>query len=225
MRRIDQLHLDYPFAGGRMLRGMLKAEGREGGAALHVSTADEADGRGDLPPAEHLQAGPGQKIFPYLLRNLAVWSRGPTSGRCRMTYVPMARGFVYLAAVVDWFSRKVLALADSITCRRFCVEAQEALARHGRPKSSTRSGSQFTVPTSQVCCSPKIEISMDGKGAWRDKVAGSPTVKRHSCLRRAALADGEIRGGLPLRLYGVAEARARIGRSSAYNARSPHSKP
>ena len=89
---------------------------------------------------------PGHKIYPYLLRNLAM-TRPNQVWAMDITYIPMARGFVYLAAVVDWFSRKVLAWRLSITLAAdFCVEAlEEALARHGRPEIfNTDQGAQFT---------------------------------------------------------------------------------
>ena len=96
------------------------------------------------------------------------------TGRFDITYIPMARGFVYLAAVVDWFSRKVLAWKLSITLdTAFCIEAvEEALAKYGEPEIfNSDQGSQFTsVAFTDLLKSHKIEISMDGKGAWRDNV-------------------------------------------------------
>ncbi len=102
MRRIDELHLEYPFAGSRMLQGLLKGEGLEVGR-LHRH-ADEEDGhRGDLSSPKHLEASAGHKIYPYLLRKLAV-TRPNQVWAMDITYIPMARGFVYLCAVVDWFA-------------------------------------------------------------------------------------------------------------------------
>jgi putative transposase len=116
---------------------------------------------------------PGHKIYPYLLRHLAV-TRPNQVWATDITYVPMAQGFVYLVAIVDWFSRRVLAWRLSITLSAdFCVEAlEEALARHGKPEIfNTDQGSQFTsADFIKVLEDAEIAISMDGRGAWRDNV-------------------------------------------------------
>jgi len=133
MRRIDELHLEHPFAGSRMLRDMLKAEGREVGRR-HVATLMKKMGVEAIYRRPNTsKPGPGHKIYPYLLRNLAV-TRPNQVWAADITYVPMARGFVYLVAIVDWFSRKVLAWRLSITLSAdFCIDAlEEALARHRR---------------------------------------------------------------------------------------------
>ena len=117
--------------------------------------------------------GPGYKIYPYLLRNLVV-DRPNQVWAMDISYIPMARGFVYLAAVVDWYSRKVLAWRLSITLEAdFCLEAvEEALTRHGKPEIfNTDQGSQFTsTDFTDLLLKHKIAISMDDKGAWRDNV-------------------------------------------------------
>jgi len=108
MRRIDGLHLEYPFAGSRMLMGLLKVEGHEVGR-LHVSTLMKKMAIAALYRRPNTsKPAPGHKVYPYLLRNVAV-TRPNQVWAMDITYIPMARGFVYLAAVVDWFSRKVLA--------------------------------------------------------------------------------------------------------------------
>ena len=144
MRRIDELHLEHPFAGSRMLRDMLKAEGREVGRR-HASTLMKKMGvEAIYRRPDTSKPAPGHKIYPYLLRNLAV-TRPNQVWAADITYVPMARGFVYLVAIVDLFSRKVLAWRLSITLSAdFCVEAlEEALARHGKPEIfNTDQGSQ-----------------------------------------------------------------------------------
>ena len=216
MRRIDELHLEYPFAGSRMLQGLLKAEGHEAGR-LHVSTlmkkmAIEALYR---RPRTSTPA-PGHRIYPYLLRKVAV-TRPNQVWAMDITSVPLARGFVYLAAVIDWFSRKVLAWRLSITLSAdFCIEAlDEALARHGRPEIfNTDQGSQFTsVDFTRVLKNAGIAISMDGKGAWRDNVFVERlwrTVKYEEVYLRAYAS--------------VSEARASIGRYlTFYNRTRPHS--
>ena len=135
MRRIDELHLDYPFAGSRMLQWLLRAEGHKAGR-LHVATLMKRMGMEALYRRPNTsKPEPGHKIYPYLLRKLPV-TQGNHVWAMDITYIPMARGFVYLAAVVDWFSRKVLSWRLSITMDvDFCLEAvEEAMARHGKPE-------------------------------------------------------------------------------------------
>jgi putative transposase len=173
MRRIDELHLEYPFAGSRMLLGLLEAEGLVTGR-LHVATLMKRMGIEALYRRPNTsKPTPGHKIFPYLLGKLAV-TRPNQVWAMDITYIPMARGFVYLTAVVDWFSRKVLAWRLSITMDvTFCIDAvEEALARFGRPEIfNTDQGSQFTSREfTGLLVGAGIKISMDGKGAWRDNV-------------------------------------------------------
>ena len=216
MRRMDELHLDLPFAGSRMLRDLLNAEGAKIGRR-HVATLMRRMGIEAIyrRPTTSKPA-PGHKVYPYLLRDLPV-TRPDQVWAMDLTYIPMKRGFVYLAAVIDWFSRRVLAWRLSITMEAaFCVETlEEALARHGRPEIfNTDQGSQFTGGAfTGVLTRNKIAISMDGKGAWRDNIL----VER---LWRSVKYEEVY-----LRAYDtVAEARASIGRYlSFYNTRRPHS--
>jgi len=173
MRRMDELHLELPFAGSRMLRDLLNAEGVVIGRR-HVATLMKRMGMEAIYCRPNTsKPAPGHKIYPYLLRHLAV-IRPNQVWAMDITYIPMARGFVYLTAVVDWFSRRVLAWRLSITLEtEFCIEAlEEALARHGRPDIfNTDQGSQFTsADFTGVLLKASIAISMDGKGAWRDNV-------------------------------------------------------
>ncbi len=216
MRRIDELHLEFPFAGSRMLRDLLAAEGFTVGR-LHVATLMKRMGIEALyrKPATS-KPTPGHQIYPYLLRKLPI-TRPNQVWAMDITYIPMARGFVYLTAVVDWFSRRVLASRLSITLEAaFCIEAlEEALARYGRPEIfNTDQGSQFTSTAfTEVLLKNGIAISMDGKEAWRDNVF----VERlwHSIKYEEVY----------LKAYdSVSEARASIGRYLAfYNGRRPHS--
>jgi putative transposase len=216
MRRIDELHLDHPFAGSRMLMGLLRGEGREVGR-LHVSTLMKKMAITALYRRPNTsKPAPGHKVYPYLLRNVAV-TRPNQVWAMDITYVPMARGFVYLAAVIDWFSRKVLAWRLSITLSAdFCVEAlEEALGRPGRPEIfNSDQGSQFTsADFIKVLKNAEIAISMDGKGAWRDNVFVERlwrTIKYEEVYLRA--------------YGGVSEARTSIGRYIGfYNGTRPHS--
>jgi putative transposase len=135
MRRIDELHLDYPFAGSRMMRDMLVNEGIAVGRT-HVRTLMRRMGIEALyrRPRTSKPAS-GHKVYPYLLHGMAV-GRPNQVWAMDITYIPMARGFVYLTVVLDWFSRRVLAWRVSITMEvEFCLEAvEEALARHGKPE-------------------------------------------------------------------------------------------
>ena len=173
MRRMDELHLEFPFAGSRMLRDLLNKEGVEIGRC-HVATLMKRMGIEALYRKPNTsKPAPGHKIYPYLLRGMTI-DRPNQVWAMDLTYVPMARGFVYLAVVIDWFSRRVLAWRLSITMEAaFCVEAlEEALARQGRPEIfNTDQGSQFTSEAfTGVLTRNGIAISMDGKGAWRDNV-------------------------------------------------------
>ena len=173
MRRIDELHLEFPFAGSRMLRGLLAAEGCKLGRR-HVKTLMRRMGIEALYRRPRTtKPEPGHKIYPYLLRRLEI-VRPNQVWAMDITYIPMARGFVYLAVVLDWFSRRVLSWRLSITMEAaFCVETlEDALARHGKPDIfNTDQGSQFTGSAfTGVLANNDIAISMDGKGAWRDNV-------------------------------------------------------
>jgi putative transposase len=155
MRRIDVLHLDFPFAGSRMLRDLLRGEGvaigRERVTTLMRRMGIEALYR--RPNTS--KPAPGHKIYPYLLRGLVV-ERPNQVWAIDITYIPMARGFVYLAAVMDWFSRRVLAWRLSITLDvEFCLDAvQEVLARHGRPDISARCKSIVAATPTKAANSP-----------------------------------------------------------------------
>jgi putative transposase len=173
MRRIDELHLDYPFAGSRMLRDLLRGEGVEIGRGRVRTMMRRMGIEAIYRRPNTSKASPGNKIYPYLLRGLAV-DRPDQVWAMDITYIPMARGFVYLAAVVDWFSRRVLAWRVSIDMAvDFCLEAvEEAMTRHGKPGIfNTDQGSQFTSSAfTGLLAANGIAISMDGRGAWRDNV-------------------------------------------------------
>jgi len=216
MRRIDELHLEYPFMGSRMLRDMLHREGIAVGRR-HVATLMKRMGLEALYRRPNTsKPAPGHKIYPYLLRHLAV-ERPDQVWAMDITYVPMARGFVYLAAVVDWFSRRVLSWRLSITMEAaFCIEAvEEALAKYGRPDIfNTDQGSQFTSAAfTGVLLNNAIAISMDGKGSWRDNVFVERiwrSVKYEEVYLKAYASVGE--------------ARTSIGRYlDFYNRQRPHS--
>ena len=173
MRRMDELHLDFPFAGSRMLRDLLRQEsysaGRDRISRLMRLMGIQAIYRKPQTSKRH----PSHPIYPYLLRKMVI-DRPNQVWAADITYIPMRRGFVYLCAVMDWASRRVLAwrLSNTLTTD-FCVEAvQEAIDRHGAPEIfNTDQGSQFTsLEFTGLLQENKIKISMDGKGAWRDNV-------------------------------------------------------
>ena len=173
MRRIDELHLEHPFAGSRMLRDMLKLEGHRIGrkrvSRLMKKMRIEALYRKPNLSRRHA----AHPIYPYLLRHLEI-NRPNQVWATDITYIPMRRGFVYLIAVIDWYSRKVLSwrLSNTLTTD-FCLDAvREAITRYGRPEIfNTDQGSQFTsYEFTQLLKDNEIRISMDGKGCWRDNV-------------------------------------------------------
>jgi len=173
MRRIDKLHLDYPFAGARMLRDLLRREGHLIGRR-HVSTLMRRMRIGAIYCKPNTsRRHPSHQVYPYLLRNLKI-ERPNHVWAADITYIPMKRGFVYLFAVMDWASRRVLSWRLSNTLSTdFCIEAvQEALDLYGTPEIfNTDQGSQFTGMEFTALLKEKgIAISMDGRGCWRDNV-------------------------------------------------------
>jgi putative transposase len=215
MKRLDRLHLEYPFAGSRMLQGLLVAEGSKIGRR-HVRTLMRRMGIEALYRRPRTTTPePGHKIYPYLLRGMEI-TRPNQVWAMDITYIPMARGFVYLAVVLDWFSRRVLSWRLSITMEEsFCVETlEDALARHDKPEIfNTDQGSQFTGAAFTSALADKgITISMDGKGAWRDNVFVERlwrTIKYEEVYLRA--------------YDSVADARQSIGcYLDFYNTKRPH---
>jgi putative transposase len=216
MRRIDALHLEYPFAGSRMLRDLLRGEGVVIGRELVRTMMRRMCIEAIYRWPNTSKPAPGHKIYPYLLRDLAI-ERPNQVWAMDITYIPMAHGFVYLAAVVDWSTRRVLAWRLSITLEvDFCIEAvEEALAKYAKPEIfNTDQGSQFTnAEFIGLLLDNKIAISMDGRGSWRDNVF----VER---LWRSVKYEEVY-----LRAYdSVGDARASLGRYLGfYNAIRPHS--
>jgi len=216
MRRIDALHLDYPFAGSRMLRDMLNREGFTVGRK-HVTTLMKKMGIEALYKKPNTsRRHPAHPVYPYLLRDMEI-SRPNHVFAADITYIPMKRGFVYLFAVLDWASRRVLSwrLSNTLTTD-FCIEAvQEAIHRYGKPEIfNTDQGSQFTsLEFTQLLKNSGIAISMDGRGCWRDNVFVERLWK--------SIKYEEVY----LHAYEtVSAAKAGIGKYlKFYNARRPHS--
>jgi putative transposase len=216
MHQLDKLHTEFPFAGARMLRRLLAANGSKVGRR-HVRTLMRRMGVEALYRRPRTtKPEPGHKIYPYLLRGVEI-VRPNQVWAMDITYVPMAKGFVYLAVVLDWFSRRVLSWRVSITMEAsFCIATlEEALAKHGTPDIlNTDQGSQFTCEAfTDVLRKSDIKISMDGKGAWRDNVFVERlwrTVKYEEVYLHA--------------YDSVSDARTSLGRYlDLYNRRRPHS--
>jgi len=173
MRQLDELHLLHPFAGSRMLRDLLRLHG-VGVGRKHVATLMRRMGIAAFyRHPRTTQPHPGHRVFPYLLRDRAiplpnqVWAMD-------LTYIPMRHGFLYLVAVLDWATRRVLAwrLSNTLTTD-VCLEALEAaIQAHGCPGIlNTDQGSQFTSTAFVALVQQHgIQLSMDGKGAWRDNL-------------------------------------------------------
>ena len=216
MRRMDELHLDYPFAGSRMLQGLLIGEGYKVGRVKVRNLMKRMGIEAIYRRPNTSKPAPGHKIYPYLLRKMTI-DRPNQVWAMDITYIPMKRGYVYLAAVVDWYTRRVLAWRLSITLETtFCIEAvKEAMTKHGKPEIfNTDQGSQFTsINFVQMLKDADIQISMDGKGAWRDNVFVERlwrTIKYEEVYLKA--------------YENVPEARREIGRYIAfYNTKRPHS--
>ena len=173
MRQIDRLHLEYPFAGSRMLRDLLRQDGASVGRR-HVTTLMRRMGIVALYQRPRTtKPHPGHKVFPYFLRNKQI-TEPNQAWAMDITYIPMNKGFIYLAAVLDWATRRVLdwRLSNSMTAD-FCIEGVEAAIRdYGTPEIfNTDQGSQFTDKDFVGLLEKhSIQISMDGKGSWRDNV-------------------------------------------------------
>ena len=216
MRRLDELHLEHPFLGSRQMRDSLRLEGRQIGrkrvARLMRVMGIEAIYRKKNTSRRH----PGHAIYKYLLRGLTI-DRPNQVWAMDITYLPMKRGFVYLAAVLDWATRRILSfrLSNSLTTD-FCIEAvEEAITKHGRPEIfNTDQGCQFTSSDFVgLLKGHGIQVSMDGKGCWRDNVFVErlwKTIKYEEVYLHA--------------YESVSEARQALHRYiTYYNARRPHS--
>jgi putative transposase len=191
MRAIDELFTAFPFLGSRRMAIMLGEEGwsvnRKRAQRLMRKMGIEALG----PKPRTTKPQPGHKIFPYLLRNLAI-ERPNQVWASDITYIPIGRGFLYLVAIMDWASRAVLAWRLSNTVDvSFCVSAlEEALARFGTPEIfNTDQGSQFTSAAfTGTLAKAGIKISMDGRGRWMDNVFIERAMAQHKA--RGHLSEG-----------------------------------
>ncbi len=173
MRRIDEMHLKRPFYGSRRIRDWLQDEGFAVNRKRVQRLMRQMGITALYPKANTSRPGKRHKIYPYLLKGLAI-DRPNQVWAADICYVPMARGFVYVVAIMDWYSRKVLAWRVANTMdTEFCVEAlEEAISRYGAPEIfNTDQGAQFTSEAfTGTLKAAGIRISMDGKGRWVDNV-------------------------------------------------------
>ncbi len=202
MRRIDAQFLETPWYGARQMARHLRRQGHGVGrkrirrlmAKMGLAAVYRRP-RTSVPHPEH-------RIYPYLLRGLTI-DRPDHVWCADITYIPMRRGFLYLVAIMDWASRKVLAWRLSNTMEAdFCIEAlHEAMARHGRPAIfNTDQGSQFTSPRFvAVLTAAAVRVSMDGRGRWMDNVFIERLWRsmKYECIYLNAFETGsEVRAGL-----------------------------
>ena len=216
MRVMDELHLNCPWYGSRQLARALRRMGHRVGRKRVRRLMRVMGLRSVAPRPNTSRRAPGHRVYPYLLRDLTV--RRPNQAWCAdLTYLPMARGFLYLVAVMDWHSRKVLSWGLSTTQDVvFCVHAlAEAIERYGAPEVfNTDQGSQFTSAAwTGELAARGIRISMDGKGQWTDNVFIERLWRslKYECVYLQAFAD-------------FREARDGIGAwMRYYNGERPHS--
>lgn len=173
MRLMDECHLEHPYYGSRRIRDWLEDRGHPVNRK-RVQRLMRQMGLTALYPKRNLsQRNQAHRVYPYLLKGLSI-ERANQVWAADVTYIPMAKGFVYLVAIIDWYSRKVLSWRLSTTMDAdFCIEAlEEALGRYSCPDIfNTDQGSQFTSEEfTKVLKSHDIQISMDGKGRWVDNV-------------------------------------------------------
>lgn len=215
MHRLDQLHVAHPFAGSRMLRDLLRLEGFCVGRK-HVRTLMKRMGIEALYcQPRTTQAHRGHTVYPYLLRNLSI-THSNQVWASDVSYIPMAHGFVYLTVILDWYSRRVLAWRVSVTMDvEFIMDAlEEALETYGCPTiMNTDQGSQYTSARFiQALQEQGIQVSMDGKGAWRDNIFVERlwrSVKYEDIYLHAYETPNEVKQGLK-RYFAF------------YNSRRPH---
>ena len=203
MNLIDRIHLDEPYLGTRGIRNALRDKGHDVGRG-HVRTLMRKMGIDALyqKPRGLSKPHPGHTIYPYLLKGMTITEANKV-WVSDITYIPMAKGFCYLVAVMDLASRKVLSWRISNTLdTSFCVEAlEEAIARYGTPEIfNTDQGSQFTSDDfTGILKNHGIRISMDGKGRWIDNVFIERlwrSVKYQDVYIKAYESIGELRIGL-----------------------------
>jgi putative transposase len=223
MRLIDEIHLELPFYGSRRIRDELDTRGHRVNRKRVQRLMRQMGIRALYPKRRTSTPGKGHKIYPYLLRDMTI-TRANQVWASDISYVPMAKGFMYLVAIMDWHTRKVLSWRVSNTMDSdFCVEAlEEALSRYGTPGIfNTDQGAQFTANAfTCVLKDHDVTISMDGKGRWIDNVFVERlwrSVKYEDVYLRAYETPAALRTGLEkyFRFYNARR------RHTALNRRTP----
>lgn len=202
MRQIDEIYLKWPFYGTRRIRNELIRRGYRVNRKRVQRLMRLMGLQAIYPRRRTSQPAPGHRIYPYLLRDLSI-NRPNQVWATDITYIPMAQGFMYLVAILDWHSRRVLSWRLSNTLDTdFCIEAlEEALSRNGPPDIfNTDQGAQFTSAAfTDVLKAHQVQISMDGKGRWMDNVFVERlwrTVKYEDIYLRAYENPAQLRAGL-----------------------------
>ena len=223
MRLIDETHLQWPFYGSRRMRDELEERGHTVNRKRVQRLMRQMGLRALYPRRRTSQPGKGHKIYPYLLRDLSI-ERANQAWASDISYIPMAKGFMYLVAIMDWYSRRVLSWRVSNTLdAHFCIEAlEEALLRFEAPEIfNTDQGCQFTCEAfTDLLKGHAIAISMDGKGRWVDNVFVERlwrSVKYEDVYLRAYETPTELRAGLA-RYFGFYNTKRR---HSALGRRTP----
>ena len=221
MRRIDEMHLKRPFYGSRRIRDWLWEEGYDINRKRVQRLMRQMGIAALYPKKGTSRPGKGHKIYPYLLKGLEI-DRPNQVWSADVTYIPLARGFVYLVAIMDWHSRKVLSWRLSNTMETdFCVDAlEEAIGRYGAPDIfNTDQGAQFTSAAfTGVLKAAEVRISMDGKGRWVDNVFVERlwrSVKYEEIYLRAydSVSEARARIGDYLRFYNSARRHQSLGKT------------
>ena len=202
MRQIDEIFLECPYYGSRQMMRHLRRLGHEVGRKRVSGLMAKMGLQAIYQKPNTSKPNPAHRVYPYLLRDLAI--DRPNQVWCTdITYIPMRRGFLYLVAIMDWYSRKILSWRLSNTMETdFCIEAlEEALLRHGKPEIfNTDQGSQFTsLEFTGALTDAGIRISMDGKGRWMDNVFIERLWRsvKYECVYLFAFETGtELRSGL-----------------------------
>jgi len=222
MRQIDEIYLQWPFYGSRRMRDELLRRGMVVNRKRVQRLMRLMGLQAIYPRRRTSQPAPGHRIYPYLLRDLSI-DRPNQVWATDITYIPMAQGFMYLAAILDWHSRRVLAWRLSNTLDTdFCIEAlEEALSRYGAPEIfNTDQGAQFTSAAfTDVLKAHQIQISMDGKGRWVDNIFVERlwrTVKYEDIYLRAYESPAELRAGLDryFRFYNTQRGHAALDKQT-----------
>ncbi len=202
MKEIDRIYMERPTSGSRTIKSLLEAKGHTAARSRVARLMRLMGLRAIYPKRRTSSPGTGHKIYPYLLKTMTIDKPGQVYA-ADITFIPMERGFLYLTAVIDWYSRKVLAHRLSNTMdARFCVEAlEEAIARYGAPEVfNTDQGAQFTSEAfTSALKAHGVRISMDGKGRWLDNVYVERfwrSLKQEEVYRRAYDTVAEARKGI-----------------------------